>query len=144
MPEQYRTELKIPAEPDFIPVAKRVAASLGGMQHFTLDEIDELTIAVAQACDSTIDATHQMWGHGATLRLTYASTEKGIEVEVEAIAPDSPSALPRPTQSHPAADLEVQRLAQEMIRLFVDDFRSQVDTGRGQVRLRMVKYHLIG
>ena len=27
-----------------------------------------------------------------------------------------------------------------MIRLFVDDFRHQVDTGRRQIRYRMVKY----
>jgi hypothetical protein len=38
--------------------------------------------------------------------------------------------------------MELRRLAQEMIRLFVDDFRSQVDAGRGQVRFRMVKYVL--
>jgi hypothetical protein len=39
-------------------------------------------------------------------------------------------------------ELEVRRLAQEMIRLFVDDFRSQVDARRGQVHFHMVKYLL--
>ena len=27
-----------------------------------------------------------------------------------------------------------------MIRLFVDDFRQQIDSGRRQIRYRMVKY----
>lgn len=142
MPEQFRTELKIPAEPDFISIAKRVASSLGGILNFTLDEVDELCIAVTQACDSTIEQAHETWGHGATLKLVYSSTERGIEVEVEAIGPRSPQALPRPQQAHPARENESQRLAREMIRLFVDEMK--VDSSRGQFRLRLVKYHLIG
>ena len=140
--EQFRTELKIPAENDFIPLAKRVAASLGALLNFTLEEVDELCIAVAQACDSTIEQSHETWGHGATLRLIYASNEKGIEVEVEAIGPRSPQALPTPRTAHPVQENEAARLAREMIRLFVDEMK--VDSGRGQLRLRLVKYHLIG
>jgi hypothetical protein len=37
------------------------------------------------------------------------------------------------------ADLQ-RALQRDMIRLFVDDFRHQVDSGRGQIRFRMVKY----
>ena len=33
-----------------------------------------------------------------------------------------------------------QELDREMIRAFVDDFRHQVDSGRRQIRYRMVKY----
>ena len=139
MGQDFRTELKIPAETDFIPLAKRVAASLGGMLGFSLEEIDELAIAVAQGCDSTIESAHEIWGHGATLKLIYGSTDKGISVEIDAVGPRSPQALPLPKPAH-RPDVEAQRLAREMIRLFVDDFRSQVDEGRGQIRLRMVKY----
>jgi hypothetical protein len=66
-----------------------------------------------------------------------------MEVEVQALAPDRALAAKRPpAQVHGMEEMEVRRLAQEMIRLFVDDFRSQVDAGRGQVRFRMVKYLL--
>ena len=40
-------------------------------------------------------------------------------------------------------DAELQRLAYEMIRCFVDDFRPQIEPRTGQVRFRMVK-HLAG
>ena len=138
------TELKIPAQTEFIGLAKRVAASLGGLLGFSLDEIDELSIAVTQACGSVIEAAEEAWGPGATLKLSFAPTDRGLAVEVDAIAPRHREALPAqrraPAHAH-SAELEMQRaLARDMIRLFVDDFRHQVDTGRRQIRYRMVKY----
>ena len=143
MAEQVLTELKIPADADYIPVAKRVASSLGSKLGFSLEELDELCIALTQACDSAIEASEDAWGEGGTLKLTYGATDKGIEVEVEAQAPQS-RALTSHRQAHKLRieELEVRRLAQEMIRLFVDDFRSQADAPHGMVRFRMVKYLL--
>jgi hypothetical protein len=141
MGRSWLSELKIPAEPEFIPVAKRVAVSLGSKLGFSLEELDELSIAITQACDSAMHASQVAWGPGATLKLTYGSTERGIEVEVHAQGPRSvplrgPAHRPIPDLD----DLEIQRLANEMIRFFVDDFRSQVDAGSGRVRFRMRKY----
>src|SRR5436853_290556 len=79
------------------------------------------------------------------LELSFSRIERGIEVEVDTVAPLAAEALPVPRRKPQAranrAELEMQRLlAQEMIRLFVDDFRHHVDAGRQQVRYRMVKY----
>ena len=146
----FLAELKVPAHEDFVPVAKMVAASLGGMLGFGLEEVDELKI-------------------GTLLRLAYSSTGQGIAVDVEAIGPatttapattpeprpagrqvkppvspaPSSSAVPSPAQRRALAQrqMEAERaLQRDMIRLFVDDFRQQVDSGRGQFRVRMVKY----
>jgi hypothetical protein len=46
-----------------------------------------------------------------------------------------------PGEAHP--DPELQRLAYEMIRCFVDDFRPVIEPRTGHVRFRMVK-HLAG
>jgi len=138
------TELKIPAQTEFIGLAKRVATSLGGMFGFSLDEIDELSIAVTQACGSVIEAADEAWGRGATLKLSFTPTEKGLTVDVEAVAPRAREALPaaqRPPVHVHNAELELRRaLAREMIKAFVDDFLPQVDTSRRQIRYRMVKY----
>jgi hypothetical protein len=159
MPEAPRAqlaELKIPAEGDSIGLARRVATSLGGRLGFDLEKIDELAIAVTQACGSAIETAEETWGPGATLKVSFAAIGGGasaevraIEVEVDSIAPSSWDALkglphqnqpPRPAQRR-QAEIEIQRaVAREMIRLLVDDFRHQVDTGRRQVRYRMVKY----
>jgi hypothetical protein len=142
------TELKIPAQTEFIGLAKRVATSLGGLLGFDLEQIDELSIAVTQACGGAIEAANEAWGPGATLKLSFAATERELAVEVDAIAPRSREALPpmrRAAATGPdaerAAELEIQRaLELAMIRLFVDDFRHHVDAGRRHIRYRMVKY----
>lgn len=139
MTRHVLSELKIPADRSFIGLAKSVASRLGGRLGFSLDDLDELAIAVAQACDSAIEAGDRTWGPGASLKLTYSHTPRGLAVEVQAIAPRSREALPAPPVEQRQEDL--QRLAHDMIRCFVDDFRTEV--GERRVRFSMVKY-LVG
>jgi hypothetical protein len=136
MAKRNLAELKIPASSAFIPVAKRVATTLGGQMGFSLVDLDELTIALTQACDSAIAAANDLGGP-ADLKLTYFATDRALVVDVDLMP--STNALPVP--KHDAAvDPELQRLAYEMIRCFVDDFRPQVEPTTGHVSFRMVKY----
>ena len=130
-------ELKIPASPDFIPVAKRVATTLGSQLGLSLVDLDELTIALTQACDSAIEAANDLEGP-ADLKLTYFATNRALVVDVDLVATAGHVlGAPRP---HPEEDAELQRLAYEMIRCFVDDFRPLVEPRTGHVRFRMVNY----
>ncbi|MHB8587643.1 MAG: ATP-binding protein [Candidatus Dormibacteraceae bacterium] len=136
MAKRNLAELKIPALPEFIPVAKRVATTLGGQLGFSLVDLDELTIALTQACDSAIAAAIDL-GSPADLKLTYFATNRALVVDVDLMP--TGSSLPMP--KHDAeVDPELQRLAYEMIRCFVDDFRPQVEPTTGHVSFRMVKY----
>lgn len=136
MAKRNLAELKIPASPAFIPVAKRVATTLGGQLGFSLVDLDELTIALTQACDSAIAAANDL-GSPADLKLTYFSTNRALVVDVDLIPTGDAVAMPKhDTQIDP----ELQRLAYEMIRCFVDDFRPQVEPTTGHVSFRMVKY----
>jgi len=129
-------ELKIPASSEFIPVAKRVATTLGGQLGFSLVDLDELTIALTQACDSAIAAAGDL-GSPADLKLTYFATNRALVVDVDLM----PTGSALPVVKHDTAvDPELQRLAYEMIRCFVDDFRPQVEPTTGHVSFRMVKY----
>ena len=137
MAKRNLAELKIPASSAFIPVAKRVATTLGGQLGFSLTDLDELTIALTQACDSAIAAASDL-GAPADLKLTYFATDRALVVDVD-LMPKDGSTLPLPHRAI-EADPELQRLAYEMIRCFVDDFRPQVEPLTGHVRFRMVKY----
>ena len=139
MSRHILAELKIPAEHEYVGVAKAVGSRLGSRLGFNIENLDELAIAVTQACESAIEAGEQTWGQGSSLKLTYSHTDRGLAVEVQALAPRSREALPaRPAA--PGQD-ELQRVAHEMIRSMVDDFRTDVEARR--VRISMVKY-LIG
>jgi hypothetical protein len=129
-------ELKIPASSAFIPVAKRVATTLGGQLGFSLTDLDELTIALTQACDSAIAAASDLDGP-ADLKLTYFATNRALVVDVDLMPSGNPLPMPK---SDAVVDPELQRLAYEMIRCFVDDFRPQVEPTTGHVSFRMVKY----
>jgi hypothetical protein len=136
-------ELKLLAQPEMIQTAKRTASSLGSLVGFSLEDIDELNIAVAQACDSAINAGREAWGDEATLKLTFWSTDKGMEVEVQAVQPRASQLPTRQAAKKPQVvhDEALDRIANEMIRCFVDDFRSAL--GPNRVRFKLVKY-LIG
>ena len=136
MAKRNLAELKIPASSAFIPVAKRVATTLGGQLGFSLVDLDELTIALTQACDSAIAAANDL-GSPADLKLTYFSTNRALVVDVDLIPTGDAVALPKHDTE---IDPELQRLAYEMIRCFVDDFRPQVEPKTGHVSFRMVKY----
>jgi hypothetical protein len=141
MAKRNLAELKIPASPEFIPVAKRVATTLGGQLGLSLMDLDELAIALTQACDSAIGAAEDL-GLPAELKLTYFATNRALVVDVDLMP--TGAALPVPAHAHATpADPELQRLAYEMIRCFVDDFRPVIEPRTGHVRYRMVK-HLAG
>ena len=141
MAKRNLAELKIPATPAFIPVAKRVATTLGGQLGLSLTDLDELAIALTQACDSAIAAAEDL-GTPAELQLTYFATNRALVVDVDLLP--SGTALPLPAGKHEThVDPELQRLAYEMIRCFVDDFRPVIEPRTGHVRFRMVK-HLAG
>ena len=131
-------ELKIPAATAFIPVAKRVAATLGGQLGLSLVDLDELSIALTQACDSAIAAAANLDGP-ADLKLNYFATNRALVVDVDLVSSEGhlKAVVAGPD---PEAEAELQRLAYEMIRCFVDDFRPEVEPRTGHVRFRMVKY----
>jgi hypothetical protein len=134
-------ELKIPASPAFIPVVKRVATTLGSQLGLSLTDLDELTIALTQACDSAIAAAGDgEAGSGADqLKLTYFATNRALVVDVDLIPAEHHAHVHAHT-AEAEANAELQRLAYEMIRCFVDDFRPEFEPRTGQVRFRMVKY----
>jgi len=189
------SELKIPARAPFVMVAKRAAAALGSCAGFGLDAIDDLNIAVAQACEKGIAAGDRMWGPGnAQLKLTFRMVDSGMEVEIRSSplragtgeeevqrregelerkaegmrrtaellsreveivrqqrvrAEVEAARLRQRREAVPAGpmtqvaeamtDRELEDVAVNMIRLFVDELRYNVDA-RGSMRVRMVKY----
>src|ERR1700719_5380599 len=79
----YVTELKLPAVGDYIVVAKRAAASLGLVVGVSVQEIDDLNIAISHACENACAAAAEQWGTGhGQLKLIFKSQPRRLEVEV--------------------------------------------------------------
>jgi anti-sigma regulatory factor (Ser/Thr protein kinase) len=136
----YVTDLKLPAVGDYILVAKRTAASLGLVVGFSLQEIDDLNIAISQACENACAAAAQQWGKGnGQLKLTFKSRPRRLEVEVRSVPPRAVE-MQVVRRARREAELDYETIGLNMIRLFVDELRYHVDNQTGSMRMRMVKY----
>ena len=151
------SELRIPADRAFIVVAKRAAAGFASIAGFDVEAIDDLTIAIAQACENAIQLTQRPAG---SIRLTFKLEEAHLEVQVR-------STCPRNLEAEIDAELQQQQralrkvreeatelaeaaqaaeaalatdLALRMMGLFVDDCRYRVDERTGGLRVRLTKY----
>ena len=141
-PPAYVTELKLPAVGDYLVVAKRAAASLGLVVGFSLQEIDDLNIAITQACESACSAAAEKWGSGnGQLKLIFKTRPRRLEVEVRSVPPRAvEQQVAAVRRARRDAELDYESIGLNMIRLFVDELRYQVDNHTGTMRMRMVKY----
>ena len=165
------SEVRLPADPSYIVVAKRAAAGFACVAGFDVEAVDDLVIAVAQACENA------RAGKAAPDDLrgsTFTITNLGI-FDIDAFTPiiNLPECailgvgriLARPVvtdeesgevaAAEPASRAAVQMrdqamrdallahdLALRVIGLFVDDCRYRVDERTGGLRVRLTKYRM--
>jgi serine/threonine-protein kinase RsbW len=79
-------ELRVPADPAYLTVVRTASAGLAARLDLTLDEIEDLRIAVDEACTLLLGPTPSQEELVATFRLG----EGTLEVEVRGPAPELP------------------------------------------------------
>jgi len=76
--------LAVPADPRLIRVVRLAASGLASELGFGLDEIEDLKLAIAEACTDRLEHAS-----GETLAVTFRYDGDGLAVEVAGDAPDS-------------------------------------------------------
>ena len=76
------SELRLPADREHILVAKRAAGAFGSLAGFDMDAIDDLTIAVAQACENAIRCLENSGSIAGQVRIVFKMSDTGLEVIV--------------------------------------------------------------
>jgi serine/threonine-protein kinase RsbW len=81
-------ELVLPAETAYVAVLRMTTAGLAARLDFTLDDIEDLRMAVGEACGLVLDGASK----GGRLRCAYRLAEGRIDVTVSADhpSPDGP------------------------------------------------------
>ncbi|HVB13784.1 MAG TPA: ATP-binding protein [Candidatus Dormibacteraeota bacterium] len=131
------TELRIPADPQYIVVAKRAAAGMASVAGLGLEALDELNIAIAEACEHTIRAAVAAGMADAKVRINFLVQEDALRVEVRLVG-----TRPQPrveTGPQVPAAAQALDLAISMLSCFADDVDFQA-AGDGLVRVRLAKY----
>ena len=147
---QTTSELRLPADPAYMVVAKRAASAFAAVAGFDVEAVHDLTIAVAQACENAIACTARVGGVGAgQIRLTFVIEGERLEVKVHSSC--SRQVVANETAARRAtvavvAERDRQEvaaatdLALRLMGLFVDDHSYRVDERTGGLRVRLTKY----
>ena len=144
------SELRLPAQRDYIVVAKRAASAFGAVAGFDMDAIDDLTIAVSQAFENACGCLERSGFLTGQVRLAFKHENDGLEVTVrssvnrdaeiearKAMQKRELEELERLTREEQAAATE---LALKVMGLFVDRSSYRVDERSGNLRVRLTKY----
>lgn len=107
MTQEHEIVLKIPADPEFVRVARVTASGLASRLHFSIDDVDDLRLALDELCHILVEKAPQ----GAELELRYQMFERGLVVTGTAPEPSEPSAKSE----------AVMALSKQILTALVDD-----------------------
>ena len=125
-------EVTIPPKPEFVSVARLTAATVAARQQFTYDEIEDLKIAVSEACTALMVSGTD--GAALTVRLTIAA--RGLEIDIETLGPGVElMKVPPRTMTEP---LDETRLGVFLMQCLVDDVEVR-RSPEGKAQIRLVK-----
>lgn len=124
-------EVTIPPKPEFVSVARLTAATVAARQSFTYDEIEDLKIAVSEACTALLVAGT----NGTPLTLRFTLEADAFEVRIETGGPGVELAPPGVRAKQP---LDEARLGVFLMQCLVDDVESH-KSAEGKAELRLVK-----
>ena len=153
------SELRLPADRDYIVVAKRAAGAVGVVAGFDVDAVDDLTIAVAQAFDNAISCLESSGFLTGQVRITFKHDKRGLEVTVRSSVSRDAEIAARQQEHVERARLRARErehavlaagqdvrtaattdLALQLMGLFVDQSSYQRDERTGGLRVRLTKY----
>jgi serine/threonine-protein kinase RsbW len=132
--EDRTVELRIPAKAEWVAVARLAVAAVASRLHFSVDEIEDIKLAVAEACTNCI----QHGSDGDRIEITSEVTNAEVRVSVrdrgvlhrlESVDGDDPSF---------ADGKRTEELGIFLIRALMDEVTYDVDARSG-TELVMIK-----
>jgi len=113
--------IRVPARPDFVHILRSVVAGAAARANFTYDEIDDVRLAVDEACGQLLAG-----GSATTLTMT---VRIGTPNELEVVASIDATSLGWPP---PGAE---RSLGWQVLSALADDARYEQADGRPAVRI---------
>ncbi len=132
-------ELEIPARPEFVALARLVVSAMASTDAvLSDDQVDDLKIAVSEACTNAIEA-HGSIATSDKVLLKCWSDDQGLRVSIEDRGPGfDPSTLPdHPPPTDPDRLKFERGLGIPLIRALVDEVVITSSADGTEVRLAM-------
>jgi serine/threonine-protein kinase RsbW len=130
-------ELNIPSRPEYVGVARLVILGVASRMRFSYDEVEDIRLAVGEACTRSIDRLNGSGSDEYTINLRCLIDANRLTIEVR--SPLVPVAPKEPPPS-PEAVFEGGDLSGVLIRILMDEVDTEERPDEGVYQLRMVKY----
>ena len=131
-------DLRIPPRPEYISVARLTAAAVAAGQAFTFEEIEDLKVAVSEACNVLIGSQR---GSGDPIALHFVQEPDALAIRVETQYSGAGSRVIFPDLRSPGRRSETaadaRALGLFLMQCLVDEVR-RID-GDGGIALRLRK-----
>ena len=130
-------ELSIPSRPEYVGVARLAILGVASRMRFSYDEVEDIRLAVGEACTRSIDRLNGGAADSHTIRLRCLIDANRLTIEVRNPLVKSP---PREPQPAPESGMVEGDLSGVLIRILMDEVDTEENAGEGVHLLRMVKY----
>jgi len=135
---EHRVELELPARPEYLAVVRSVVTEVAEVaSSLPAARIDDLRLAVTEACANAIDATRRAGDGDGSIRLRCELDGARVVVEVSDVAGgfDPDALVPHPPVTRPDR-LEFERgLGIPLMRTLADEVTFRREHGGTVVRL---------
>ena len=129
-------ELSIPSRPEYVGVARLAILGVASRMRFSYDEVEDIRLAVGEACTRTIEKLNGGAAEGHVIRLRCLIDANRLTIEVEnPLTPPPPKEIPEGDPVNMEGDL-----SGVLIRILMDEVDTEERPDAGINVLRMVKY----
>lgn len=129
--------LTIPRRAEYVAVARLSVAALAGRMRFSIEDVEDIKLAVAEACTGAISRGASL---GENIALKFESNDAGLDVRLVDFAPESDIEELRGVSSdHP----RVGALGTYLVLALMDEVRYE-PSGSGALDLVMSKRQQLG
>ena len=135
MMDTANVELKIPCQAEYIGVARLVILGVASRTPFSYDEVEDLRLAVGEACTSAIERADTSGKRDSEITITCSMDEERLTIKVADDVPPT-EAPPPPPAVEPADDQSIGALLMEIL---VDEIQLDTRSGPG-TSITMTKY----
>ena len=115
-------ELRIPCKAEWVALARLSVSAVASRLHFSIDEIEDVKLAVAEACTNAIQNARD----NSTIDIRCEALEEGLRISVRDL-----SSSPRPEPVRDLQDDGLEGLGVFLIRSLMDDVTYEVRPDNG-------------
>ncbi len=138
--------LIIPAIPEYVGTARLTILGVAGRLGFTYDQVEDIRLAVGEACANAIERAQRRLGDAAhqsmvTLRCEADASRLIVEIEdgAENETADSVEGIDLERPSSEVADMNSQEIGALLMEILVDEVAVETAPGGGAI-VRLTKY----